>query len=89
MEWFKDLDTWKKVVVCIVGILLLAGIIALIVIFVPKYTGPEENCVFLNEKANLHNEYYITVTAINSERDFRKTQQKISNNIENSLQMIA
>ena len=62
MEWFKNLDTWKKVVVCIVGILLLAGIIALIVIFVPKYTGPEENCVILNEKANLHNEYYITVT---------------------------
>lgn len=29
------------------------------------------------------------VDAINSERDFRKTQQKISNNIENSLQMIA
>lgn len=29
------------------------------------------------------------VVAINSERDFRKTQQKISNNIENSLQMIA
>ena len=28
-------------------------------------------------------------SAINSERDFRKTQQKISNNIENSLQMIA
>lgn len=27
--------------------------------------------------------------AINSERDFRKTQQKISNNIENSFQMIA
>ena len=27
--------------------------------------------------------------AINSERDFRKTQQKIQNNIENSLQMIA
>ena len=31
----------------------------------------------------------ILVFAINSERDFRKTQQKISNNIENSLQMIA
>lgn len=31
----------------------------------------------------------IAVAAINSERDFRKTQQKISNNIENSLQMIA
>ena len=32
---------------------------------------------------------YIGSDAINSERDFRKTQQKISNNIENSLQMIA
>lgn len=31
----------------------------------------------------------LLVCAINSERDFRKTQQKISNNIENSLQMIA
>lgn len=34
----------------------------------------------------------LTVTiglAINSERDFRKTQQKTPNNIENSLQMIA
>ena len=31
----------------------------------------------------------IAGNAINSERDFRKTQQKISNNIENSLQMIA
>lgn len=31
----------------------------------------------------------IGQSAINSERDFRKTQQKISNNIENSLQMIA
>ena len=27
--------------------------------------------------------------AINSERDFQKTQQKTPNNIENSLQMIA
>ena len=31
----------------------------------------------------------IGENAINSERDFRKTQQKIQNNIENSLQMIA
>ena len=31
----------------------------------------------------------IDVAAINSERDFRKTQQKIPNKIENSLQMIA
>ena len=35
---------------------------------------------------NINNPVY---GAINSERDFRKTQQKISNNIENSLQMIA
>lgn len=32
---------------------------------------------------------YITEDAINSERDFQKTQQKTPNNIENSLQMIA
>ena len=31
----------------------------------------------------------IAESAINSERDFRKTQQKAPNNIENSLQMIA
>ena len=31
----------------------------------------------------------ISAYAINSERDFRKTQQKTPNNIENSLQMIA
>lgn len=31
----------------------------------------------------------IAKTAINSERDFQKTQQKTPNNIENSLQMIA
>ena len=31
----------------------------------------------------------IDNTAFNSERDFRKTQQKTPNNIENSLQMIA
>lgn len=39
----------------------------------------------------LLNELFVLIDnyAINSERDFRKTQQKISNNIENSLQMIA
>lgn len=31
----------------------------------------------------------IGESAINSERDFQKTQQKTPNNIENSLQMIA
>ena len=33
--------------------------------------------------------FKIEKIAINSERDFRKTQQKIPNKIENSLQMIA
>ena len=62
IEWFKNLDTWKKIVFSLAAVMVLAGIIVLIAIFIPKYTGPEENCVFLNEKANLHNEYYITVT---------------------------
>ena len=41
------------------------------------------------DKKLLYAYIIISVAAINSERDFRKTQQKISNNIENSLQMIA
>lgn len=28
------------------------------------YKGAEENCVFINEKANLHNEYYVTVLGV-------------------------
>ena len=58
IEWFKNLALWKKIVY---PITFVAGIV-LVIIFIPKYTGPGENCVFLNEKANLHNEYYITVT---------------------------
>ena len=42
----------------------------------------------LNKQRFMH-DYTKIESAINSERDFRKTQQKISNNIENSLQMIA
>ena len=38
---------------------------------------------------SLNNVTEIGENAINSERDFRKTQQKIPNKIENSLQMIA
>ena len=63
IEWYKNLDTWKKIV-------LPTAIIAIIVVtivFIPKYTGPEENCTFLSEKANLHNEYYITVTNFSDE----------------------
>ena len=49
-----------------------------------------EGCVSL-KKINLTETKVTDIgnNAINSERDFRKTQQKISNNIENSLQMIA
>ena len=47
------------------------------------YTGAETELTLPNGVTEI-NQY-----AINSERDFRKTQQKIPNKIENSLQMIA
>ena len=57
VNWFSDLVLWKKIVF-LIGIVL---IIILAIILIPKYTGPEENCIFVNEKANLHDEYYVTV----------------------------
>ena len=57
IEWFKNLILWKKIVYPSIALI----IIVLIIILIPKYDGPEENCIFLNEKANLHNEYYITL----------------------------
>lgn len=42
-----------------------------------------------NGKQNIGGFLNNLIPAINSERDFRKTQQKIPNKIENSLQMIA
>lgn len=57
IEWFLNLSMWKKIVYPIIFV----SIIILLIVFGPKYTGPGENCIFLNEKANLHNEYYITV----------------------------
>lgn len=57
IDWIKNLALWKKIVYPII----LVAIIASAIIFIPKYNGPGENCTFLNEKANLHNEYYITV----------------------------
>lgn len=59
-----------------------------------------DDTVYINEDA-FHSNFRVNVvripksvlmigkSAINSERDFRKTQQKTPNNIENSLQMIA
>lgn len=58
MEWFKNLQLWKKIVY---PLALATLVIILLVFFITKYNGPEENCVFINEKVNLHNEYYITV----------------------------
>lgn len=78
-EWYKNLDTWKKIVFPIV----IIAIIVVLIIFIPKYTGPEENCIFLNKKANLHNEYYITVmdfsgnnkiSVIKNKGDFEETE---------------
>ncbi len=47
------------------------------------------NCTSLTSVTIPSSVTSIGVGAINSERDFRKTQQKTPNNIENSLQMIA
>lgn len=57
IEWFKELALWKKIVYP----LSIIAIIVVIIILLPKYTGPEKNCLFLNEKANLHEEYYVTL----------------------------
>ena len=54
---------------------------------VPYYTF--NNCKKLTTVKLEGNVTEIGDYAINSERDFRKTQQKIPNKIENSLQMIA
>ena len=55
----------KKKIIFIISIVLV--IVILVVCGVIKiYNGPQENCVFISERANLHNEYYITVTDISS-----------------------
>ncbi len=58
ISWYLNLALWKKILYPV----LLVIVIVLIIIFVPKYDKPQKNCIFLNEKANLHGEYYITVT---------------------------
>ena len=58
-EWWDNLHVAWKIVI---GVLVVSAIFALVYFFVPKYRGPEKNCIYWNEKANLHNEYYITVT---------------------------
>lgn len=56
---------------------------------IKKLLGETELYDFYIIKNDSQEQATIVRGAINSERDFRKTQQKISNNIENSLQMIA
>ena len=51
--------------------------------------GAFKNCSGLTSVTLGNGVTYIGSSAINSERDFQKTQQKTPNNIENSLQMIA
>lgn len=55
-------NNWKWLVP--VTVVVIVGII-LAIIFIPKYTGPSENCYFINEPMNLHSEYTITVEDIN------------------------
>lgn len=37
----------------------------MLIILSSCYNGPQENCVFIGEKANLHKEYYVTVLDAN------------------------
>lgn len=59
---YSNLALWKKILYPIIVLVIAIAIIAFIIIFVPKYDKPQKNCIFLNEQANLHVEYYITVT---------------------------
>lgn len=57
LNWYLNQKLWVKII-------LPLGIICAVIlgiVFIPKYTGPEPNCVFIGERANLHDEYYITV----------------------------
>jgi hypothetical protein len=56
MCWLSE--NWKWFVPT--AILVIAGII-LAIIFIPKYEGPGENCIFISESANLHKEYLLEV----------------------------
>lgn len=59
-DWYLKQKIWVKIV--IPATLVLA--VALFFIFAHKYTGPQENCTFIGERINLHNEYYITITDV-------------------------
>ena len=60
LAWYLKQKLWVKIAIPVT--LVLA--VALFFIFVPKYIGPQENCTFISERINLHNEYYITVTDV-------------------------
>lgn len=55
MNFFEKYKAW----IIIAFVVVVGGVLAIILI--PKYDGPGENCVFIGEAANLHNEYVITV----------------------------
>ncbi len=63
-DWFRNLETGKKIGIIVGSIILVGIIITLIIIFVPKYEGPGENCTFIGESANLHDEYIIRVDSV-------------------------
>lgn len=63
IKWFLEQKLWVKIIV----LLFIITIVALMIIFIPKYNGPEENCTFINERVNLHEEYYVSVTDVTVE----------------------
>ncbi len=66
LKWYLEQKLWIQIVLPIVCI---GTFIVIIFLVIPRYNGPEENCVFINEKVNLHEEYYITVEDISLEND--------------------
>ncbi len=60
MGWIKD--NWKWLIPMIIVSIIA---IVLMIVFIPKYEGPSDECYFINEPMNLHDEYIIQVKEVN------------------------
>jgi len=54
------MDLKNKIIIGVV----IAIAIGLFIWVVPKYSGPEENVIYIGEEVNLHDEYLVTVDSI-------------------------